>query len=272
MSSIPNGNANNHLVEPGRHVPALQHQPAHRGARRPSRVDLILRTPRFREDQFRDLFRDERRRRRTRRAADRAARRTRRAGARRRRRPPAPPNATRRSRSRSSSTTSAAASAFSRSAWTSSRRRSARRHVAPARRPAARASRTCTSTRSTSSRASRPSRGSSRRPPAPSRDAQFSPDGNEVFYLEQGRIIGDPGRDARRRAPVAVTAEMDVDFAQREARGLPPGLDLHARRLLRRQVPRRRLGRRSARATRRASRRRRPATRCGGCSTSWSAS
>ncbi|MBI4873221.1 MAG: PD40 domain-containing protein [Acidobacteria bacterium] len=41
--------------------------------------------------------------------------------------------------------------------------------------------------------------------------AQFSPDGKEVFYLEGGRImtIGVENRQAR---PVAVTAEMEVDF------------------------------------------------------------
>ena len=42
-----------------------------------------------------------------------------------------------------------------------------------------------TSIRSTSCRASRPSRGSSPRRRVRSRDAQFSPDGREVFYLER---------------------------------------------------------------------------------------
>ncbi|MEP7274453.1 MAG: S41 family peptidase, partial [Acidobacteriota bacterium] len=44
-------------------------------------------------------------------------------------------------------------------------------------------------------------------------DAQFSPDGKEVFYLENGRInvINVETRLAR---PVAVTAEMDVNFAR----------------------------------------------------------
>ena len=45
------------------------------------------------------------------------------------------------------------------------------------------------------------------------RDAQFSPDSKEVFYLEQGRInvVAVDNRAAR---PVAVSAEMDVDFAR----------------------------------------------------------
>jgi tricorn protease len=43
--------------------------------------------------------------------------------------------------------------------------------------------------------------------------AQFTPDGKDVFYLEQGRIatINIESRQPKR---VAVTAEMDVDFAQ----------------------------------------------------------
>ena len=43
--------------------------------------------------------------------------------------------------------------------------------------------------------------------------AQFSPDSKEVYYLEQGRIniIQVENRQAR---PLAVAAEMDVDFAR----------------------------------------------------------
>ena len=44
------------------------------------------------------------------------------------------------------------------------------------------------------------------------RDAQFSPDGKEVFYLEQGRI-NVVAVDTRAPRPLAVNAEMDVDFA-----------------------------------------------------------
>ncbi|MFY9555210.1 MAG: DPP IV N-terminal domain-containing protein, partial [Blastocatellia bacterium] len=45
------------------------------------------------------------------------------------------------------------------------------------------------------------------------RDAQFSPDGKEVFYLEQGRI-NVVAVDTRVARPLAVNAEMDVDFAR----------------------------------------------------------
>lgn len=44
-------------------------------------------------------------------------------------------------------------------------------------------------------------------------DAQFSPDGKEVFFLEQGRV-GIINMDTRQPRPLAVTAEMDVDFNQ----------------------------------------------------------
>ena len=77
-------------------------------------------------------------------------------------------------------------------------------------------------------------------------------DSREVFYLEQGRITIIP-IETRQARTVAVTAEIDVDFARGEDGGVPPGVDLHARRVLRRQVPRRRLGRRAPRTTRRAS-------------------
>jgi tricorn protease len=45
------------------------------------------------------------------------------------------------------------------------------------------------------------------------RDAQFSPDSKEVFYLEQGRINVVP-LEGRTPRPLAVTAELDVDFAR----------------------------------------------------------
>ncbi|MFD2569496.1 S41 family peptidase [Spirosoma soli] len=43
-------------------------------------------------------------------------------------------------------------------------------------------------------------------------DAQFSPDGKEVFYLEQGKIQT-VSLDKREPKPLAITAEMDVDFS-----------------------------------------------------------
>ncbi len=44
-------------------------------------------------------------------------------------------------------------------------------------------------------------------------DPQFTPDGKEVFYLEQGRIQS-INIDSKVARPLAVTAEMDVDFNQ----------------------------------------------------------
>ncbi|MEK6325649.1 MAG: LpqB family beta-propeller domain-containing protein [Acidobacteriota bacterium] len=49
--------------------------------------------------------------------------------------------------------------------------------------------------------------------PGVKRDAQFSPDSKEVFYLEQGRI-NVVAVDTRIARPLAVNAEMDIDFAR----------------------------------------------------------
>jgi Tol biopolymer transport system component len=46
--------------------------------------------------------------------------------------------------------------------------------------------------------------------------AQFSPDGREVYYLEQGRI-SIATLETRASRPLAVTAEMDVDFEQEKS-------------------------------------------------------
>ncbi len=46
---------------------------------------------------------------------------------------------------------------------------------------------------------------------APKIDAQFSADGREVFYMEQGRIQS-IALDSKTVKPLAVTAEMDIDF------------------------------------------------------------
>ncbi len=48
--------------------------------------------------------------------------------------------------------------------------------------------------------------------PGPKADAQFTPDSREIFYLEQGRITVMPV-ETRQARPIAVTAELDVDFA-----------------------------------------------------------
>jgi len=47
--------------------------------------------------------------------------------------------------------------------------------------------------------------------PSPKSSAQFSPDGKEIFYLEQGRITN-AVLETRVTKPVTITAEMDVDF------------------------------------------------------------
>ena len=41
--------------------------------------------------------------------------------------------------------------------------------------------------------------------------AQFSPDGKEIFYIEQGRIVS-VALDRREPRPLTISAEMDVDF------------------------------------------------------------
>jgi C-terminal processing protease CtpA/Prc len=46
-------------------------------------------------------------------------------------------------------------------------------------------------------------------------DAQFSPDSRDVFYLEQGRLMVMPV-DTRQARTVSVTAEMDVEFAEQK--------------------------------------------------------
>ncbi|MHB8484518.1 MAG: S41 family peptidase [Candidatus Acidiferrales bacterium] len=49
--------------------------------------------------------------------------------------------------------------------------------------------------------------------PGPKADAQFSPDGKEVYYLDRGKIqIATVATHTEK--PLAVTAEMDVDFAR----------------------------------------------------------
>ena len=49
----------------------------------------------------------------------------------------------------------------------------------------------------------------------PKADAQFTPDGRDVFYLEDGRINVIPV-DTRVARTIQVTAEMDVDFAEQK--------------------------------------------------------
>ncbi len=47
--------------------------------------------------------------------------------------------------------------------------------------------------------------------PAAKSDAQWSPDGKEVYYLEAGRLQA-INIDTRQARPIAITADMDVDF------------------------------------------------------------
>lgn len=49
--------------------------------------------------------------------------------------------------------------------------------------------------------------------PGNKNSAQFSPDGKDVFYLEQGRIQS-ISLDRREPRPISITAEMDVDFSE----------------------------------------------------------
>jgi tricorn protease len=49
--------------------------------------------------------------------------------------------------------------------------------------------------------------------PGAKTNPQFSPDGKEIFYLEQGRL-SIATVETRQSRPVALTAEMDVDFSQ----------------------------------------------------------
>ncbi|MBX6330885.1 MAG: PD40 domain-containing protein [Gemmatimonadaceae bacterium] len=49
--------------------------------------------------------------------------------------------------------------------------------------------------------------------PGPKRDAQFSPDGKSVYYLDGGRI-SIVSVESRQVKPLPVVAELDVDFAQ----------------------------------------------------------
>ena len=136
VTAMPNGSANNISWSPdGTYIIYNTNQRTEEGEA--VQVDLILRTPRFREDRFRDLFRDDPRNRPADRPADRPAsgrptpprpHRIRRRDAnsrlpatlRRHRRGAIP-----RSLSRSCSTTSASASASCRSVSTSARSRSA---------------------------------------------------------------------------------------------------------------------------------------------------
>jgi tricorn protease len=199
VTSIPNGSANNISWSPdGTYIIYNTNQRTEES--QTVRVDLILRTPRFREDRFRDLFRDEPAR------PPRPERETPAA-----REPTAPPRDPAKPveivfddiRRRVSilpvgvEVTSQTFSPDGRQLLlTASAAGQQNLYLYSmdelSREPAV--ARQLTSTAGAKS------------------DAQFTSDGREVFYLEQGRISVIPVESRQARA-VNVTAEMDVDFA-----------------------------------------------------------
>ena len=204
VTSIPNGNANNISWSPdGTYLIYNTNQRTE-----PSqtvRVDLILRTPRFREDRFRDLFRDEPTR------TPPAERRTEGETPARRENTAPPPRDPSKPveivfddiRRRASilpvgvEVTSQTFSPDGRSLLlTASAAGQQNLYLYSmdelAREPAV--ARQLTSTAGAKS------------------DAQFTSDGREVFYLEQGRISVIPV-ESRQARTIAVNAEMDVDFS-----------------------------------------------------------
>ncbi|QIP11874.1 PDZ domain-containing protein [Spirosoma aureum] len=58
--------------------------------------------------------------------------------------------------------------------------------------------------------------------------AQFSPDGKEIFYLEQGRIQSIT-LDRREAKPLNVTAEMDVDFSDEKVQVFRQAWDIQSK-------------------------------------------
>jgi len=217
VTSIPNGNANNVSWSPdGTYLIFNTNQRTEPG--QTVRVDLILRTPRFREDRFRDLFKDEPRRtppptRPAERPTEPTPGRDRdqpSAPAREREDPAPPPRDPSKPveivfddiRSRASvvpvgvDVTAQSISPDGRSLLlTASAAGQQNLYIYSldelAREPAV--ARQLTSTAGNKA------------------DAQFSPDGREVYYLEQGRLSVIPV-DTRQARAIAVTAEMDVDF------------------------------------------------------------
>ena len=59
VSFLANTNGGSLVLEPRRHVPDVRHLASAPSRARSSAIDLLPRTPKFREDQFRDLFKDE---------------------------------------------------------------------------------------------------------------------------------------------------------------------------------------------------------------------
>ena len=195
LTSVPNGNANNLSWSPdGTYIIFNTNQRTEAGEA--VRVDLILKTPRFREDRFRDLFKDE---------------------------PPRPPSGER----RAEATPPPVPATPVEIVFDDIRRRLSILPVgvdvnAQTISPDGR-SLLLTATAAGQQNLYVYSLDELSREPAVARqltstagakaDAQFTSDSKEVFYLEQGRINLMPV-ETRQARQVAVTAEMDVDFGQ----------------------------------------------------------
>ena len=198
LTAMPNGNANNVSWSPdGTYIIFNTSQRTEQGEA--VRVDLILKTPRFREDRFRDLFRDE---------------------------PPRPPAAERQAEARTNESPRAPAAPVD-IVFDDIRRRLSilpvgvdvnAQTISPDGKQLL-----LTATAEGQQNLYVYSLDELSREPAVARqltstagskaDAQFTPDSREVFFLEQGRITLIP-LETRTPRTVQVTAEMDTDFSQ----------------------------------------------------------
>ena len=199
LTAMPNGSANNISWSPdGTYIIFNTNQRTEPGEA--VRVDLILKTPRFREDRFRDLFRDE---------------------------PPRAPSPERTADARDERPAPRTPPAPVDIVFEDIRRRLNILPVgvdvnAQSISPDGR-SLLLTATAEGQQNLYLYSLDELSREPAVARqltstpgakaDAQFTPDSREVFFLEQGRITVIPV-ETRQPRTVAVTAEIDVDFSQ----------------------------------------------------------
>jgi tricorn protease len=198
VTAMPNGNANNISWSPdGTYIIFNTNQRTEDGEA--VRVDLILKTPQFREDRFRDLFRDE---------------------------PPRPPRSEGQAAARDNQTPSAPVAPVT-IVFEEIRRRLSilpvgvdvnAQTISPDGKQLL-----LTATAEGQQNLYIYSLDELSREPAVARqltstagskaDAQFSPDSRDVFYLEQGRITVMP-IETRTARTVAVSAEMDVEFGE----------------------------------------------------------
>ena len=198
LTAVPNGNANNLSWSPdGTYIIFNTNQRTEPGET--VRVDLVLKTPRFREDRFRDLFKDE---------------------------PPRPPSGERRAEAGNNQTPPAPTAPVE-IVFDDIRRRLSSLPVgldvnAQTISPDGRTL-LLTATAAGQQNLYVYSLDELSREPAVARqltstagakaDAQFTSDSREVFYLEQGRINLMP-IETRQARQIAASAEMDVDFGQ----------------------------------------------------------